>query len=139
MREVVMGAGTGTIAIFGAGPGLGQAVARRFGREGFRVALVARTGKRLEAFAAELAAEGIEAAGFPADLAQLAGPARETPDDRSGLIDAITERFGTIDVIQYAPAGPDWMTRQVDVRRCDAESFEFPLDLLLRVPAALVR
>jgi NAD(P)-dependent dehydrogenase (short-subunit alcohol dehydrogenase family) len=32
------------IAIFGAGPGLGRSVALRFGREGFRVALVARSG-----------------------------------------------------------------------------------------------
>ena len=32
-----------TIAVFGAGPGMGRSVARRFGREGFQVALVAAT------------------------------------------------------------------------------------------------
>ena len=31
-----------TVAIIGAGPGLGAAVARRFGTEGFSVALVRR-------------------------------------------------------------------------------------------------
>ena len=31
-----------TIAVFGAGPGLGQAVARRYAREGYAVVLVAR-------------------------------------------------------------------------------------------------
>jgi NADP-dependent 3-hydroxy acid dehydrogenase YdfG len=122
---------TETIAVIGAGPGLGRSVARRFGQEGFRVALVARTGERLEAFASELKADGIEAAAFPADIA-----------DRSALpslISAINSRFGPIDVLQYAPAGPDWMARQTDVRDCDAQSFEFPLDLLLRTPTELVR
>ncbi len=35
-----------TIAIIGAGPGLGVAVARRFGREGFDVALITSTTER---------------------------------------------------------------------------------------------
>ncbi|WP_420542053.1 SDR family NAD(P)-dependent oxidoreductase, partial [Rubrobacter naiadicus] len=35
-------------AVVGVGPGLGSAVARRFAREGFAVALVARTGESLE-------------------------------------------------------------------------------------------
>ena len=43
-----------TIAVFGAGPGMGRSVARRFGREGFQVALVARNQTRLDAFAGEL-------------------------------------------------------------------------------------
>jgi NADP-dependent 3-hydroxy acid dehydrogenase YdfG len=125
---------TGTIAVIGAGPGLGRSVGRRFGREGFRVALVARSAERVEAFASELRAEGIEAAGFPADIGGLAGRTA-----LPGLVSAITARFGPIDVLQYAPAGPDWMSRQTDVRECDAQSFEFPLDLLLRTPVELIR
>ncbi|MFD8282508.1 SDR family NAD(P)-dependent oxidoreductase [Streptomyces solisilvae] len=31
-----------TIAVFGAGSGMGKAVTRRFGQEGYRIALVAR-------------------------------------------------------------------------------------------------
>ena len=50
-----------TIAVFGAGPGMGRSVARRFGCEGFQVALVARNQARLAAFSAELAGDGIEA------------------------------------------------------------------------------
>ncbi len=38
-----------TIAIVGAGPGLGAAVARRFGREGFAVALISRDQAKLDA------------------------------------------------------------------------------------------
>jgi PPOX class probable F420-dependent enzyme len=44
------------IAVVGAGPGLGLAIARRFGREGFRVALISRAQSKLDALAAELAA-----------------------------------------------------------------------------------
>ena len=120
-----------TIAVFGAGPGMGRSVARRFGREGFQVALVARDQARLAAFTAELAGDGIEAAGFAADFA--------VRDALPGVIEAITARFGPVDVLEYAPSGLDWLTRQVGVREADATSFEFPLDLLLRTPATLVR
>ena len=120
-----------TIAVFGAGPGMGRSVARRFGREGFQVALVARGQARLAAFTAELAGEGIEAAGFTADFADR--------DALPGVVEAITARFGPVDVLEYAPSGLDWLTRQVPVREADAASFEFPLDLLLRTPATLVR
>ena len=36
-----------TLAVVGAGPGLGAAVARRFGREGFAIALIARDQAKL--------------------------------------------------------------------------------------------
>lgn len=119
-----------TIAVFGAGPGMGRSVARRFGREGFKVALVSRSRARLDDFTEDLASGGIEADGFDADFA-----------DRNVLpeaIAAITSRFGAIDVLEYAPSGLDWLTRQVPVRDADAASFEFPLDLLLRTPVTLV-
>jgi short-subunit dehydrogenase len=37
-----------SIAVFGAGPGLGQAVARRYAREGYAVTLVARRSEPLD-------------------------------------------------------------------------------------------
>lgn len=83
------------IAIFGAGTGLGVSMARRFGAEGYRVALIARRPERLDALVAELAAEGIEAAAFPADL--------RAPESVPALIAAIRERFGRIDVVEYGP------------------------------------
>ncbi|WP_444948033.1 SDR family NAD(P)-dependent oxidoreductase [Micromonospora ureilytica] len=57
-----------TIAIVGAGPGLGMEIARAFGRRGFAVALLARDAAKLETLAEELGAEGIVAAGFTADI-----------------------------------------------------------------------
>ncbi|RZT84977.1 short subunit dehydrogenase [Pseudonocardia sediminis] len=40
-----------TLAVIGAGRGLGAAVARRFGREGFDVALISRNEARAQALA----------------------------------------------------------------------------------------
>jgi short chain dehydrogenase len=84
------------IAIVGAGPGLGLSVARRSGREGFTVALISRSAANLERLAAELAASGIEAAGFAADVR-----------DRRSLtaaLSATAERSGPVDVLEYSPA-----------------------------------
>lgn len=42
-------------------------------------------------------------------------------------------------MLEYGVSGLDWLSRQVPVRDADAESFEFPLDLLLRTPVTLIR
>ena len=56
--------------ILGAGPGIGLAVARRFAREGFKLALVSRPTDPLPAFQAALEAEGARALVLGADLAE---------------------------------------------------------------------
>lgn len=84
-----------TIAIVGAGPGLGAAVARRFGGAGFSVALISRDQAKLDALAAELAGEGITARGYAADVRD--GVALE-----SALADAAAE-LGAVTVLQYSP------------------------------------
>ncbi len=58
-----------TLAIIGAGPGIGQAVARQFARQGFRVALVARNAAKLQSLQQELTEQGFEAHSYPADAA----------------------------------------------------------------------
>ena len=50
-----------SIAVFGAGPGLGRAVARRYAREGYDVVLVARRGQPLDSFAQDLTGIGASA------------------------------------------------------------------------------
>ena len=57
----------GSVIVVGAGPGVGAAVARRFGREGHPVGLVARDHGRLEAMAADLRAAGVAAEAVTAD------------------------------------------------------------------------
>lgn len=84
-----------TLAIIGAGKGLGAAVARRFGKEGFSVALISRHQGRLDALAAELGDEGITAQGFTADV-------RDTGSLAAALEQA-TEQLGPIQVLQYSP------------------------------------
>ncbi|MET0449449.1 MAG: SDR family NAD(P)-dependent oxidoreductase [Aeromicrobium sp.] len=84
-----------TIAIIGAGKGLGAAVARRFGAEGFAVALISRHQGRLDALASELAAEGIQAQGFTADV--------RDPASIAAALEQVTETLGPIEVLQYSP------------------------------------
>jgi len=58
-----------TFLSIASGPGIGLATARRFGREGYRVVLAARTVERLQADAAKLRLEGIEATTVKVDAA----------------------------------------------------------------------
>ena len=117
-----------TIAIFGAGPALGLATARRFGREGFQVALVARDGEHVDGMAGVLAGEGVAAAGFAADLT-----------DRVAALDAadaIEARFGPIDVLEYGPGGDGSVRRAPS--EIDAATVAPLLDKFVLTPVALV-
>ncbi|MGC4938264.1 SDR family NAD(P)-dependent oxidoreductase [Kribbella sp. DT2] len=120
---------TKTIAIFGAGSGLGAATARRFGREGYAVALVARRREPLEVLAAALAAEQVEAAVFTADLAD--------PSGVSALIDSIVERFGRLDVVEYAPIGAE--VPFVPAAELTADRLRGLVDLYLSTPVEIAR
>lgn len=84
-----------TIAIVGAGPGLGAAVARRFGAEGFTVALVSRNQERLDQLAADLQADGVTARGYVADV--------RDPESLVAALDRAAEELGTIEVLEYSP------------------------------------
>ncbi len=87
-----------TLAIVGAGPGLGLAIGRKFGEQGFRVALIARSKERVEGLAGQLRASGIEAAGFVADATHEAGLA--------AAFQAARAKFGPIDVLEFSPMPP---------------------------------
>lgn len=84
-----------TIAIVGAGPGLGAAVARRFGAEGFSIALVSREQTRADQLAAALAAEGLTARGYAANV-------RDTTALTAAL-DRAGQDLGTVEVLEYSP------------------------------------
>ncbi|MER6026568.1 SDR family NAD(P)-dependent oxidoreductase [Streptomyces sp. NPDC001851] len=91
-----------SIAIVGAGPGLGAAVARRFGREGFDVALLARDRERLDALVRGLGGSGIGARGFVADVRR--------PEELAGALERAAGEVGTVEVLQYSPVPhPDFM------------------------------
>ncbi len=84
-----------TIAIVGAGPGLGAAVARRFGAEGFSIALLSRDRSKLDVVAARLQDGGLTARGYAADV-------RDPASLESALARAGAE-LGAISVLQYSP------------------------------------
>jgi len=70
-------------------------VARRFGAEGFSVALISRSQGKLEALAEDLGKEGIQARGFAADV--------RNPASIAAALEAATETLGPIEVLQYSP------------------------------------
>jgi NAD(P)-dependent dehydrogenase (short-subunit alcohol dehydrogenase family) len=117
-----------TIAVIGAGPGIGMAVARRFGREGFQVALLARNAERLASMQQELESEGMTAAAFPADVL-----------DRPGLVAAlgrVKEQFGPIDVVEYGPT-PSAEHLQT-ARNFTEDVVQLQVDFNLLAPIAVV-
>ena len=84
-----------SIAVFGAGPGLGQAVARRYATDGYAVVLVARRPEPLEEMASDLINAGANAHSITADLSDSANvPA---------VAAQIRDRFGELDALYYGP------------------------------------
>jgi short-subunit dehydrogenase len=84
-----------SIAIFGAGPGLGQAVARRYAHEGYAVTLVARRSEPLDRLAKDLTSGGATAHVITADLADTGGTPR--------LAEQIRAKTGDLNAFYYAP------------------------------------
>lgn len=60
------------LTLVGMGPGVSAAIARRFGREGFKVAAIARRADALKEQTDALAAAGVVAQGYTADAADPA-------------------------------------------------------------------
>ena len=60
-----------TAIIIGAGPGLGLALAEKFGQKGFAIALLARSEDNLEAFAQTLKERGISASTHAVDISDF--------------------------------------------------------------------
>ena len=81
---------TPSIAVFGAGPGLGQAVARRYAREGWRVVLIARHRDHLDQLAKEI---GDNAKVLTADVADT--------DAIPALAHQIRDLVGDPDALYY--------------------------------------
>lgn len=90
--------------IVGAGPGNGASVARRFAREGYRVALLARDKAKVDALAADIP----DARGYACDATD-ADAVRDT-------FKQVHEDLGAVDVLVYNAGSGLWGTfDQVDV------------------------
>lgn len=86
----------GVCVVVGVGPGIGMAVARRFGREGYRLALLARRRGVLEGHASALRDAGIDALAFAADAGK--------PEQLRSVLDTVTEELGAAEVLVYNTA-----------------------------------
>jgi len=97
------------LLVVGAGPGVGASVARRFGREGYDVALLARSPQRLAALGEGLQAEGVTTGWSAVDITD------------SAALTAAVERFGRhaghLDVLHFNPS----TFRQADPLALSAE------------------
>jgi len=78
------------VVVTGAGAGAGREIARRFGRERWRVALLSRDPARLDAARREIEASGGEALALPTDVADAAAvfAARDRVMETWGTMDA---------------------------------------------------
>ena len=69
-----------SIVIVGAGPNLGLAIGRRFGREGLPVGLVSRDKAKLDGLVEQLEGDGIQASARPPTSAtRTRSPGRSAP------------------------------------------------------------
>lgn len=86
-----------TIVVCGHGPGISDAVARRFGKEGHPVAIVARSADRLAAAARAISETGVKVEALPCDLGD--------PEAVRAMIRRAREALGPIGVIHYNAYG----------------------------------
>lgn len=118
------------IVIAGFGTGISRAVAEKFGKEGFSVALVARNAERLNAAAKELEGKGVRAAAFPVDLSD--------PQAAKSLAGQVRERLGAATVLHWnayaSPAGDLLAADAAELRRV----FDVPVTSLIQAVQALV-
>ncbi|WP_433579121.1 SDR family NAD(P)-dependent oxidoreductase [Nocardia brasiliensis] len=102
----------GAFVVIGAGPGLGAAAARRFGREGHPVGLIARDTDRLVTMAAALGGEGLTSTTETADVT-----------DAQALVTALgalRERLGPIQAVLFSPRPSlSWIKPVLDTEASD--------------------
>ncbi|MCM1499307.1 MAG: SDR family NAD(P)-dependent oxidoreductase [Clostridium sp.] len=82
-----------TIIVVGAGKGLGNGVAEKFGNNDFRVILMARSEEHLKGYAADFEAKGIEVHTQAADVTDL--------DAFAETFREVVKNYGTPDVLFY--------------------------------------
>jgi len=77
--------------VAGVGRGLGASLARKFAKEGCRIALLARSSDFLEALSKELRQHGTEILAIPTDVADA--------DQVTAAFERIRERLGSVDLL----------------------------------------
>ncbi len=103
--------------VTGAGRGIGRTTARALSREGFRVALVARTGPELDEVARELEADGGEALVLPCDVtdAEGVGLALRKTIERFSRLDVVVNNAGVAEEHPFRELQFDELDRVLQV------------------------
>ncbi len=107
--------GERVILVTGASSGFGEATARLFARNGYRVAIAARRLERLEALAREIEGQGGEVLPVQTDVTQL--------EQVQALVQSILQHFGRIDIL-FNNAGfgrLDWLENLDPVKDVKAQ------------------
>jgi short-subunit dehydrogenase len=117
-----------SIAVFGAGPGLGQAVARHYAREGYAVTLVGRRQEPLDRLAKDLTSAGATAHVITADLSDTGATPR--------LAERIRAKAGDLDAFYYAPTPEGGFVSAASLTPQRAQSF---MPLIFYTMLALVQ
>ncbi|HEX4008457.1 MAG TPA: SDR family NAD(P)-dependent oxidoreductase [Solirubrobacteraceae bacterium] len=103
-----------SVVIVGAGPNLGLAVARRFGREGFSVGLISRTESRLVELTAQLRLDEVAASGVAADI--------RDSDALAQAIRRLAGELGPVEVLEYSPLpAPEFMKPVLEMTVADVQ------------------
>jgi len=118
-----------TIAIIGAGPGVGFAVAERFGKEGYNVVLLARNVEKLNMLKNDLLKKGIQSASFQADILEREHLTRSLQE--------VINYYGAIDVLEFSPT-PNWESIRT-ARNIDVANEQHHLDYQVLAAIAAVR
>lgn len=110
--------------VTGAGRGIGQGVAQRLGREGYRVALTARSEDQLRGTAALVPGPTLV---LPADMLEPGAPDR--------VVDEVERAWGPVDVL-VANAGAG---ESAPIARMSDEMWQRQIDLNLTAPFRAIR
>ncbi len=123
-----MGALEGRAALItGGSSGIGLAIARALGEDGYRVTISARRPDKLEAAAVELRGAGVEVVAQPANVAE--------EDDIKALAAGHRERFGRLDVlVNNAGIGVGGAIADAETKKLDIQ-----LDVNLRAVYLVTR
>jgi short-subunit dehydrogenase len=118
-----------TIAIIGAGPGVGFAVAEKFGKERYNVALVARNVEKLNRLKEDLLKKGIQAESFQADILNR--------EQLTRSLQEVIHHFGAIDVLEFSPT-TTWESMRT-ARNIDVTNEQHHLDYQVLAAIAAVQ
>ncbi|MFE9461909.1 SDR family NAD(P)-dependent oxidoreductase [Streptomyces californicus] len=118
-----------TFAVVGAGPGLGLAAARRFGRAGHTVALLSRSTQHQDDLVYELAQEDVQARGFTADVLD--------PASLTAALHKAADALGPVEVLQFSPVPRgDFMKPVLETTAADLDD---PLAFSVKGPITCVK